>query len=301
MKSFLQGLLPVFDRKWKNVRAVCGLRTCQNKMLMRAVPQNRTGINAGDVWYCSVDCFVSSARMRFSALPGRPTEMPHSPRLSVGLVMLSKGYLTDDQLRTAVEQSQRRGEDLEVSLIRLGLAGERQIAAARAAQWGYPFFGSERTAQAIEVDIPVSLLREYFAAPLHYSAGTNRLVLGFVYRVEHSFLHSLEQITGYRVEPCFITRTEFKEQMERVTGAADWDEVYYEESGTPAQMARILGSHAVEIAATEATFAQCRNFSWARLCGKRGKIDIILRVREAVNASRMNTYELLQESMATLG
>jgi hypothetical protein len=40
----------------------------------------------------------------------RLMEMPRIPRLSLGLAMLSKGYLTAEQLRTAVAESQWRGE-----------------------------------------------------------------------------------------------------------------------------------------------------------------------------------------------
>ena len=84
----------------------------------------------------------------------RVTEMPRAPRLSIGLVMISKGYLTDEQLRFAIDQSKAHGEELETSLIRLGLAGEKQVAAARAAQWGYPVLGQDHVGQPVETDIP---------------------------------------------------------------------------------------------------------------------------------------------------
>jgi hypothetical protein len=41
--------------------------------------------------------------------------------------------------------------------------------------------------------------------------------MGFVFRVEHRLLLALEQVTGCKAEPCFITQTEFEEQMARLT------------------------------------------------------------------------------------
>ena len=243
------------------MHAVCGLRTCQNTLLMRSVPQSRIGIRMGQLWYCSIDCFVKAARVRFASLSDRrPLEMPHNPRLSVGLVMLSKGYLTDEQYRFALTQSQLSGEELEAVLVRFGFADEWQLASARAAQWGYPVLGRDRISQSVDADIPITLLKTFSAVPLHYSIMAKRLLLGFVYRVEHRLLHSLEQVTGCRAEPCFITPTEFRYQMERLTVAQECREVVLEDPLTPTEMAKTVGGFALEVVAREASLAHCQDY-----------------------------------------
>ncbi len=273
------------------MHAVCGLRTCHNTLIMRSVPESRVGIRMGQLWYCSIDCFAKAARARFSALSAaRTVEMPHSPRLSIGLVMLSKGYLSDEQLRFAVAQSQLSGEELEVVLVQLGLANEWQLAAARAVQWGYPVLGRDRISRSVDAAIPLTLLRNFSAVPLHYSSTAKRLLLGFVNRVENSLLHSVEQVTGCRAEPCFITPTEFREQMERLTTAENYTEVVVEDALTPAQTAKAVGGLAVEIGAREASFAYCRNYAWMRLSGKRGTMDVLFQGRNAVEAERSETF-----------
>ncbi len=273
------------------MHAVCGLRTCHNTLIMRSVPESRVGIRMGQLWYCSIDCFAKAARARFSALSVvRTDEMPHNPRLSIGLVMLSKGYLSDEQLRFAVAQSQSSGEELEVVLVQLGLANEWQLAAARAVQWGYPVLGRDRISQSVDADIPLTLLRNFSAVPLHYSSTAKRLLLGFVNRVENSLLHSVEQVTGCRAEPCFITPTEFREQMERLTTAPNYTEVVVEDALTPAQTAKAVGGFAVEIGAREASFAYCRNYAWMRLSGKRRTMDVLFQGRNAVEAKRSETF-----------
>src|SRR5580658_5333444 len=106
MNRFLQSLLARTGRGWKGMYAECALSGCRNTLLLRSA-QSRVGINVGEQWYCSPDCFAEVASKRFSTpASGAVLEMPHSPRLSIGLLMLSKGYLTDDQLRFATAQSQ---------------------------------------------------------------------------------------------------------------------------------------------------------------------------------------------------
>ncbi len=291
MKLSIESLIARVDQSWKSMHAVCGLRSCHNTLIMRSVPESRVGIRMGKLWYCSIDCFANAARARFSALSlARTAEIPHSPRLSIGLVMLSKGYLSDEQLRSAVAQSQLSGEELEVVLVRLGLASEWQLAAARAVQWGYPVLGRDRISQSVDADIPVTLLRTFSAVPLHYSVTAKRLLLGFVHRVENSLLHSVEQITGCRAEPCFITPTEFREQMERLTTAPNYTEVVVEDALTPAQTAKAVGGFALEIRAREASFASCRNYAWMRLSGKRRTMDVLFQGRNRGEEQKGETF-----------
>lgn len=297
----LVSLLASVDRNWKRMYAVCGLRTCQNKLLMRSVPQSRVGIRMGEFWYCSIDCFVKAARTRFSSLSDRRTlEMPHSPRLSIGLVMLSKGTLTDEQYRFALAQSQSSGEDLEAVLVRLGFADEWQLALARAAQWGYPVLGRDRISQSIDIEIPITLLQLFSAVPLHYSNDAGRLLLGFVYRVEHGFLHSLEQIAGCKVEPCFITPTEFHYQMDRLTNAQNHREILLEESMMPAEMANVVGRFALEVAAREANLATCQDYLWLRLSGKRRMVDVLFRTKSQAEAQRCQDFGSGDKRVASL-
>ena len=284
MKLSLGSLLPGSDRGWKSMYRVCALQACQSTLLMRSV-QGRGGIGMGGQWYCGTDCFAAAARKRLTALMGDGAmEMPHRPRLSVGLAMLSRGYLTDDQLRHATAESRSRGEELGATLLRLRLATERQLAAARAAQWGYPVLGQEYAGQAVRADIPATLLRTYATAPLHYSATARRLLLGFVYRVEHSLLNALEAITECRPDACFITPTEFREQMGRLTSARECEEVVFEESMAIGHMAKNVAGFAMEISASQAQLVRCRDYAWARLTGRRRTIDVLFRVTNAIEA-----------------
>lgn len=302
LKLSLKSLLPPGDFGWNHTRARCALHTCHNKLLMRSVPQHRAGVHVGPLWYCSVDCFVSAARMPLARLSlGRIVEMPRNPRLSLGLAMLAKGYLSEEQLRLASERSQWTGDDMETTLLQLGLADEKRLAGARAAQWGYPVFVQDRGGQVVAADLPRSVLESFAAVPLHYSLSPRRLVLGFVHRVEHSLLQSIEQVTGFRPEPCFITPTELEEQTGRVVPFPDYEEIVVEDPGSPAQMARSLGSVAVDVGAREVTFAQCKSWVWVRIAGKRRVADVLFPLKTAAPVEKGRESTLLRETIGSLG
>jgi hypothetical protein len=302
MKLSLKSLLPARDLGWNRVRAVCGLSKCHNKLLMKYVPGNRIGIFVGAAWYCSPDCFAMASRTTLSSLSSETlVEMPRNPRLSLGLALLAKGYLDEDQLRLATLRSEREGQKLETTLIECGLVTEKQIAVGRSAQWGYPVLAQDFVSQNVEADLPLALLRAFSAVPLHYSRRAKRLVLGFVYRVEHSLLQAIEQMTGFRAEACFITPTELNEQIDRLTTIPGYEEAVVENPGAAAQMARTLGGFAVEVSAREASFSKCNSWVWARMVGKRGTVDVVFALRNAATAPRPQLSTVFSEVTGSLG
>ena len=302
MKLSLESMWSGLDHSWKNLHWTCGLRDCNNKLFMRSVPQSRVGIRMGETWYCSMDCFVRATRHQLSALADvRSIDMPRTPRVPIGRVMLSKGYLTDEELRGARAESQLNGEALENVLVRLGLVDEWHLASARAIQWGYPVLGRDRISQSVDTDLPLSLIKTFSAAPLHYSQSAKRMLMGFVYRVEHSLLHSLEQVTGCRAEPCFITPTELHYQMERLEGARESREVVLDNSMSAGEMANVVGGLALEIKARDARLSRCRDHVWMRLSGKRRMIDVLFRGKRPGIARKCDTFVASGEGIRAVG
>jgi Type II secretion system (T2SS), protein E, N-terminal domain len=301
LSSFMS-FLPSVDRGLKNMRAVCDLAICHNKQLMRSIPGTRAGIQVGGQWYCSVDCFALAARLPLSTLSqNRTFANVRRPRLPLGLALLSKGSLTAEDLRITSLQGHRDEDELADILVRMKLVTEKQIATARSQQWGYPVFARDFSGQLVCLEIPRSLLRAYSAAPLHYSSSAKRILLGFASRVEHSLLYSIEQITGCRVEPCFITATDFEEQMARLTAPPDYQEQVINEPGPPEKMARTVGRAAVDVGAREASFGQCKNHIWVRILGKRGKVDIVFGQNPTVGEEFFKKSGFPEESATILG
>jgi hypothetical protein len=300
MSLSLLSFLPSIDRGLRSMKTVCDYSTCRNTQLMRSIPGGRLGVQVGPLWYCSIDCFALASHIKLASLCNRRPEIARNPRLSLGLALHSKGYLAAEQLRMATAQSHLDEDEIAAKLIGLGLVTERQVAAARSAQWGYPVFAPERIGQTVETNLPPTLLKECNAAPLHYSATAKRILLGFVSRVEHGLLEAIEQMTGCRVEPCFITQSDFDRQWTRVTASQDYTETVVKEPGQPEKMARAVGRVAVDIAAREACFTQCRGLVWARVAGKRGKTDVIFRINRSGAGSGYAKALIFDESTAAL-
>ena len=107
--------------------------------------------------------------------------------------------------------------------------------------------------------------------------------MGFVFRVEHRLLLALEQVTGCRAEPCFITETEFQEQMANLTVVPERNEVVHEEPQTPKQMANTVALLAIEAAARKVSFVKCRDYFWTRIFGGRRIVDVLFRTPDRCN------------------
>jgi hypothetical protein len=120
--------------------------------------------------------------------------------------------------------------------------------------------------------------------PVHYVVRTNLLLVGFVHGVEYELLYAIEQVTGCETKPCFVTPTDFQIQMrqrEEVQGHATDNPargIKFESPQTPAEIARVLCTSAVEIEAEEALIARCREYLWARLKSGPKAVDILLKV-----------------------
>ncbi len=320
MRRVLAAILSGADRGWRSVHWECGLKTCENRRFLRSLPQSQVGIRLNHAWYCSMDCFVKSARSRIAAMAQaraevRAIDAPHRPRMPIGSVMLAKGYLSEDELRAALLQSQRSGEELETFLIRSGMADEWQLASARAMQWGYPVLSRDRMVQLVQSldgDLPLRMMSSFSAVPLHYSVSARRLVVGFVYRVEHSLLHALEQATGCRAEPCFITPAAFHERTRRMPtagcagqaeplGGERYREMILEEAMSPAEVARMAARLALEITARESRLNQCRQYLWLRLSGRRRTVDVLFRSRSSPRVQDCDTPEVSHREKLALG
>ncbi len=280
MKLRLKSIFSSRDGEVDGARPICARRDCENKMPARFLSSGRSGITVGEQWYCSIDCFSLGAHEVLDSLSAAEVvELPRNPRFSLGLALLMKGYLTTEQFQHAMNRNEVEGIKLETTVVEQGWVTERQLATARAAQWGYPVLGQDLSGHLVVADLPPILFSTCSATPLYYSS--ERLVLGFIHRVDHSLLQAIEKISGCRAEPCFITPTQLARQLERMTGPPRYEQVLVESPGTVEQMTRTLRGYAVQIGATDGGFARCHSFVWSRLAGGRETVDVLFDLKGA--------------------
>ena len=83
-------------------------------------------------------------------------------------------------------------------------------------------YGAEHAVRT-EINIPSTLIQIYSMIPVHYVAATNLLLVGFVHGIEYGLLYAIEQITGCKTKPCFVTPSDFQIQMQHIKRSiAEW-------------------------------------------------------------------------------
>jgi hypothetical protein len=205
----------------------------------------------------------------------------HLSRMPLGLILVDSGHLTDKQFRLALEEQKNEGGEIGEVLIRHSFATEKQVTAARAAQWGCPIFGAPKRLAKMLVQIPSILFETYSMVPLHYGAATNRLLIGFVYGIDYGALYTIEQMTGCKTQPCFVTPEDYQTQIqqERVeTGEPGTLKALTVDAKSPAEMADSIYSRCIEIGAIEVLFARCKDHLWVRLKAGPKTTDILFKV-----------------------
>ena len=262
---------------WKSLSQRCANADCNITALQRSVSLKGNGVHVGDQWFCGPVCFQIEAEQRFTRIlesSKRPIAR-RTPRMPLELVMVSRGMITEEQLKAAY--ASRQSEDGIVrALQNLGYVTADQVLSATAAQWGFPVFPLKSAGPAVDINLPSYLIEKYRFLPVHLSPNTGKLLLGFVTGIDHGLVHAIETITGHAVAPCFIGVGEYERY--RPYFAGNQSQVVFESPATPKEMASILRNYGQQIEAGEASFAHCRDFAWVRLKHNNEPFDVIFQL-----------------------
>jgi hypothetical protein len=253
-------------------------------LALRHFTTQKAGIWMQGSWYCSSPCFILAAERKLSELLTSGLEPAnHATRMPLGLILISRGLLTGAQLREVIDETKEDGGEVGELLVRQGLVSEKEVTAVRATQWGCPVFAVSKHAIQIGIQIPSTLVQLYSATPLHYVAATKHLLVGFVHGIEYGLLYAIEQMTGCKTQPCFVTPSDFQaqmrqgEQVQELCRDALPHEVTFEGLQSAAQMARTLCDYGVDFEADEAIIGRCGEYLWARLKYGPKEVDLLFR------------------------
>jgi hypothetical protein len=263
---------------WTALGGRCAGEDCHVRNLSRSFLARKNGIRIGESWYCCPRCFRHGveARVRELMLTTEHRAAAHPLRLPLGLLLVSRGCITNHQLRAALERQVDRGGCLGDILRELRYATERQIAEATATQWGCPVYAAKVKTSEIQARIPTALLRLATMAPVFHATPANRLLIGFVRGIDHHALRSVELMTGCLTEPCFITASECWETIQNLTGRNI--EVSFDRVASVSEAANIVESYAFQVDADEARFAICNGLLWVRLSREAQPTDLLFSV-----------------------
>lgn len=271
---------------WRNFKEQCGREGCHSSVLRHPLGARKAGIRLGKDWFCSEECFAQGVEAHIQHLQETALKQltRRESRLPLGLLLLSQGCISSAQLQLALERQREGGGALGDILCELNFATEREVAAACATQWGCPVFTPKSTLCEVQAHVPRALMELYSMAPVHYSVAVNKLLIGFVYRIEHDVLHTIEAITSCITVPCFITARECRETIRGL--ASSGNDVVFERVASVPQMANIVQSYAFQIGAEEARLGICRDYVWARLNRGDCPLDLVFSKQQDNFASR---------------
>ncbi len=266
----------------KNWMSQCGNTGCSTRILLRAFTHRHRGVTIENDWYCGTDCLeqVVGRKVREVMTAQHKPTRARSSRVPLGLLLLSRGVLTSEQLKLALEYQRSTQLDFGDSLQKLGFATQQDVTAAVAAQWACPVFHLGEGPLEVQVRIPRPLLEQYEMLPVHYSEKERRLLIGFVRNVQHQALYSIGHITSCTVAPCFISAREYQSQLRvaRASFLRDY-ELVFEEVIDTAEMARIITNYMVQLSAHRMRVGKCRDYVWARIWGHKQEMDLLFRVQ----------------------
>jgi len=205
--------------------------------------------------------------------------LPTPYRVPIGLLLLSRGLITDTQLREALAAQRGAGRGkLGDWLIKLGSATEDQITSALGIQWGcpvYPFAVGEGV--ALDQPLPLALLNDARVLPVHYNPTLGAIHIAFLERVDYNLLYVIEQMTGCKTVPCVSSLSAISQALASLGNVGRTRELVFEAAHTLEEMARIVRNYASALGALEILVSSYLQLVWFRLVCQVDTTDVLFR------------------------
>lgn len=173
-------------------------------------------------WSCSPEC--TAERMQSAVrreLDGRGSAREnHRHRIPLGLVLLEQGWITQSQLRRALDAQKASGTGrLGHWLVRQRAVSEQMVTRALGLQWSAPVLPLDaHDAVALTPVMPRLFVDAFGALPLRVAAG-RLLYLGFEETLDPVLALAIERMTGLRVESGIVQGSLFRPARTRMLDA----------------------------------------------------------------------------------
>jgi len=247
----------------------CGEPDCNSTTrLWRRFRWRRGAIRLHGSVYCAPSCFESAARQYFARLCATVFSAPPvRHRVPLGLLMISRGQLTNQQLRSALEAQRANGRHrLGEWLEKLGFATEQQVTTALARQWACPVLTPAATCDpGCSRLLPYCLLENSRMLPVQFIAATRTFHLAFCDGIDYGALYAIEQMLDCRTQPCLVTRTVVAQTLQQLGHQRRPADRLFESWQEPSDLARITCGYVLKLGAEEVRLVGCGRFIWARL------------------------------------
>ncbi len=255
----------------------CSGERCRRIAISYPLLRAHKGILLSGSWYCSSSCLQDALAAELALLAtAYPSTTQRAPRFPLHSILLVQGLITKQQLERARAATHLYG-DLGQALIGLGYLSETQAGRARAEEMGVPFYPYEGQPVPLGCRLPLTLMRQYQAVPMHHVGETTggRLLIGFVSRIDRNLLRAAQTVLGCKVEACFITLSQYRQQEERARVM-----LHYKETGKDLRTARDMIDSVTEQAlsshAERVQVGRAGTILWVRLSGSASIVDVVV-------------------------
>ena len=280
-------------------------RPCENPAcpispkVWRAWLEQTEGILIDGRWHCSPKCSESALVTLFGQLipEAKPVQVK-SHRIPLGLLMLSRGLVKEEDLKAALTAQRNSGSGRVGEWLRhLGAATELQVTRALGMQWSLPLFPLEKMPLPLACAdlVPLAILDAAQMVPVHFAPQAGHLYIAFADRVNYTFLYAVEKILNCRTEPCLALQTEIHKALDAIRQAPRPNEVCRDALFKPREMARTTMSYALRLSAQEVETVVCGEFIWARVRAA-GEAEAEAEGEEAVEEAWTNGDVVVEET-----
>ncbi len=263
----------------------CELPDCPNRRgLWRALLEPQSGYMLEGRWYCSPECFehaATTAIRKLIASMGRPPGKPH--RVPLGLLMLSRGLVDDEQLKKALRaQKDSGGGRVGEWLRHIGAVSEEQVTQILGLQYSAAVFPLERSKRYLECAdmVPFRLLEAAEMIPVHHLPASRHLYVAFGDRINHSALFALEKMLMCRTEPCLVVKSLMQRALEELRKRPHDMEILAAGVTDPQEMAGTILDHAETHAAADVRISGFDGYIWARVLFPPSHTDLLFQTRK---------------------
>lgn len=250
--------------RWE-IFPVCANPSCDGGWLCLGRSRKAPVFESG--WSCSSACsarLIETAIRREMDAQGAAAAR-HRHRIPLGLTMLEQGWISEGDLRTALNaQRAAGGGRLGDWLVRGKSTTEEQVARALGLQWSCPVLGTElHRPESLTVLMPRLFVDAFGALPLRLGAG-RIAYLGFEDRPDAALALAVERMTGLQVETGVVAESNFRPAHERLL-RAQFPDAELLETGTEAATVAALTAAVERARPRESRLVRVHDCLWLRM------------------------------------
>lgn len=264
----------------ERVARQCEFPTCSHRRrLWWGLLEPLRGYSLDGHWLCSPECFeraLAATIGQFFLDTVHPPAKAH--RLPLGLLMLSRGLVDNDQLKQALKAQKDSGSGRVGDWLRhIGAVSEEQVTQILGLQLSIPVFPLNQSRRFLECAhlVPYSLLEVAEMVPVHHIPTSQHLYLAFIDRINYSALYAVDKILDCHTEPCLAVQSQIVQALKDLRSRPRPVEILVDNISDPAEMASTVLAQAGRLGAVDVRVSGFDGLIWARLLAPSGYTDIM--------------------------